>query len=89
MNDQPTVHDADKERRRQRRDYIRAHHPDRGGDPGQFVIGLAALDRSDVPPADVHRLPRVHVVPTVAWPVSLITALRRRVRRSKRPRRVH
>lgn len=88
MNDQPTLHDADKERRRQRRDYIRAHHPDRGGDPEQFVIGLAALDRSDLP-ADVDRLPSVHVVPAVAWPVSLITALRRRVRRSKRTPRVH
>ena len=31
------------ERRRERRRWIAAHHPDRGGDPATFVTGLAAF----------------------------------------------
>ena len=27
-----------------RRAFIRAHHPDHGGDPGQFIEGLRRLD---------------------------------------------
>jgi len=29
-----------------RREFIRAHHPDRGGDPAAFIAGLADLDRA-------------------------------------------
>ncbi len=31
--------------RRARREFIRTHHPDRGGDPAAFAAGLAAYDR--------------------------------------------
>jgi len=32
-------------RRRARREFIRAHHPDRGGDAAAFAAGLAELDQ--------------------------------------------
>lgn len=31
--------------RRALREFVRTHHPDRGGDPAVFVAGLAALRR--------------------------------------------
>ena len=31
--------------RRARREFIRTHHPDRGGDPAAFAAGLAAYDQ--------------------------------------------
>ena len=31
--------------RQARREFIRTHHPDRGGDPAAFAAGLAAYDR--------------------------------------------
>jgi len=37
--------DDEQSRRRARREFIRTHHPDRGGDPGAFADGLAAYDR--------------------------------------------
>ena len=44
-----------REIRRRRRDFIRPHHPDRGGDPDLFIAGLGAfdtgLDRSYARPA--------------------------------------
>jgi hypothetical protein len=48
--------------RRRYREFIRTHHPDRGGDPDEFQAGLAALrremaaaDRADRPVVFVHR----------------------------------
>ncbi len=75
------------ERRRQRRDFIRAHHPDRGGDPRVFVAGLAELDD---PPRTGARppQPRVVLVADVVWPISLFTAIRRRVTSGPRAPRV-
>jgi hypothetical protein len=32
------------ERCARRREFIRTHHPDRGGDPAVFIAGLADLD---------------------------------------------
>ena len=37
-------------RRRAFREFVRTHHPDRGGDPEIFLAGLAALTR-DAPAA--------------------------------------
>ena len=37
--------DDEQSRRRARREFIRTHHPDRGGDPDAFAAGLAAYDR--------------------------------------------
>ncbi len=36
--------ESDEERRRRRRALIRAHHPDRGGDPAEFISVLQRLD---------------------------------------------
>jgi hypothetical protein len=58
-----------------RRDFIRAHHPDRGGDPAAFMTGLAAFDRlpAGAPPA------RVVVVADTPLLVSLLAALMHRI----------
>jgi hypothetical protein len=47
---------------RRRREFIRAHHPDRGGDPEVFAAGLRSFDADrelDWP----QPLPRVVIVP--------------------------
>lgn len=50
-------HDPDT--RRAVRAFVRAHHPDVGGDPEAFAAGLAELragrDRDDAPVVVVHR----------------------------------
>jgi hypothetical protein len=57
--------------RRARRDFIRAHHPDAGGDPTAFIAGLAALDPSGSGSA------RVIVVAATHWPARVKKALQR------------
>ncbi|WP_344886106.1 hypothetical protein [Allokutzneria multivorans] len=48
----------ERERRAAIRDFVRAHHPDVGGDPDEFVAGLARLraefgePRGNAAPAD-------------------------------------
>ena len=67
--------DNEQSRRRARREFIRAHHPDRGGDPDAFAAGLAAYDRhAPCAPAD-----RIVVVPDTPMLVSLLTAVLRRM----------
>jgi len=69
---------------RRRREFIRAHHPDRGGDPEIFVEGLHSFDadrEADWP------LPRVVVVAHRGWLVRVANAVVRRLRPdSKVPR---
>lgn len=67
--------DDEQRRRRARRAYIRAHHPDRDGDPATFAAGLAALDRAPVPVPPA----RVVVIADTPWLVSLVRALARRI----------
>lgn len=88
-------------RRRLRREFIRTRHPDRGGDPAEFVAGLAALD-ADVRSSDrqsgaapsrdagspLDPLPRVFVVARQPWPRSLVTRLLHRITRRRGPTRV-
>jgi hypothetical protein len=71
-------------RRHARREFIRAHHPDAGGDPAAFVTGLAALDRL---PAGA---PAARVVVVADTPVlaRLLTALMRRIGWRRPPPRV-
>lgn len=91
--------DADRrhelDRRRRRRQFIRTHHPDAGGDPAAFVAGLAYFDQ----PASIsdstssssttdRPAPRVFVVKHRPWPVVIVTGLGERIRRSRRPPRV-
>ncbi len=62
-------------RRRARREFIRAYHPDRGGDPAAFVAGLAAYDD---PPASAP-VARVVIVADTPWLVSLLRPVLRRM----------
>ena len=75
------------EAERRRRDFIRAHHPDRGGDPDMFVAGLSSFgtdhERSRQP------RPRVVVVKRPAWLTRLVIAAARRLGYGRRPPRVH
>jgi hypothetical protein len=67
-----------------RREFVRRHHPDRGGDPAVFIAGLRELDTQ----AGSSR-PRVVAIRHRAWPVTLIRTLIRRLNASHRVRRVH
>jgi hypothetical protein len=70
--------------RHARREFIRAHHPDHGGDPAAFMKGLAALDR---PPADAPAA-RVVVIADTPLLASLLTPLMRRIGWRRPPPRV-
>jgi hypothetical protein len=76
--------DDEQSRRRARREFIRAHHPDRGGDPDAFAAGLAAFDRL------APRAPAARVVVVANTPVlvSLLTAVLRRMGWHRPPPRV-
>ena len=67
-----------------RREFVRRHHPDSGGDPAVFIAGLREFDTQ----AGSSR-PRVVAIPDRAWPVTLIRTLIRHVNASQRVRRVH
>ncbi|GAA0706854.1 hypothetical protein Drose_16085 [Dactylosporangium roseum] len=67
---------------RARRAFIRAHHPDRGGDAAVFIAGLARLDHAG--PPEVFDRVRVIVVRRRPLVVRLIQALSRRCRRLAR-----
>jgi hypothetical protein len=66
--------EGEQSRRSVRREFIRAHHPDRGGDPVAFAAGLAELDQF----AAGSRPARVVVVAHTPLLVSLLTALMHR-----------
>jgi hypothetical protein len=72
--------------RRRRRDFIRAHHPDRGGDTDAFVAGLRSFDTGAE--QDPGPLPRVIIVRRQAWLLRLVVAAVRRLRHDARPPRV-
>lgn len=44
-SDQPATNDRLARVRAARRSFIAKQHPDRGGDPGRFIIGLSQFDR--------------------------------------------
>jgi hypothetical protein len=74
-----------KETERLRRQFIRAYHPDRGGDLGTFIAGMRVFDTQQVlsePP------PCVVVVRRPNWPARLVTAAARRLRHGRKPPRV-
>jgi hypothetical protein len=70
---------------RRRREFIRAHHPDRGGDAETFMAGLRAIDAEQAPGRPP---PRVVVVPHQPWPIRLAAAAVRRFRHDSKPPRV-
>lgn len=51
----PETPDDERSRRAAERAFVRAHHPDVGGDPAAFAAGLAALraGRTPTPPGSV------------------------------------
>ncbi|MGI5240156.1 hypothetical protein [Dactylosporangium sp. CA-139066] len=71
------------QRRARRRAFIRACHPDRGGDAAAFIAGLAAFDE----PATPEAARRVRVT-VVRHPSLLARLLRILIRRHRRPARV-
>lgn len=84
----PQVNESQaREIRRRRREFIRVHHPDLGGDTDLFVTGLHTLDTGR--DQDPGPLPRVVVVRRHPWLVWLAIAAARRLRYGPRPARVH
>jgi hypothetical protein len=78
---------------RRRREFIRTHHPDRGGDTESFIAGLRGFDAEQAPagpgPGPVPgSQPRVTIIPHRAWPTRLVTAAVRRLRQGTPPARV-
>jgi hypothetical protein len=75
-----------REIRHRRRDFIRAHHPDRGGDTDFFTAGLRAIDAGREqalgPP------PKVVIIKRRPWLIRLAIVAARRVRYGPRPPRV-
>jgi hypothetical protein len=76
--------DGEQSRRSVRREFIRAHHPDRGGDPVAFAAGLAELDQfaAGAPAA------RVVVIADTPLLVRLLAALMHRAGWRRPPPRV-
>lgn len=72
---------------RRRREFIRAHHPDRGGDPEVFAAGLRSFDA--VREADWPLpLPGVVVAPHRTWLLRLANAVVKRLRPDRKAPRV-
>jgi hypothetical protein len=72
------------DRRAERRKFIRAQHPDRGGDPDAFVAGLRSFEEHT--PVGAASSNQVHVTAfsVPPWPVSLVTVLLRKFRKPRR-----
>jgi hypothetical protein len=75
-----------REFRRRRRAFIRAYHPDRGGDTNLFTVGLRAFDTGREP--ESGQLPKVVIVKRCPWMVRLVVVAGRRVRHGRKPSRV-
>jgi hypothetical protein len=72
------------EAERRRREFIRAHHPDRGGDPAAFIAGLRLIDgEAGSPGREPH--PRVVAVAHRSWLVRLMIVMARRLHAEKSP----
>jgi hypothetical protein len=76
-----------KEADRRRREFIWAHHPDRGGDPDVFVSGLRLFD-AERGPGGAQPLPAVVVVRHRAWLIRLARAVITRLHPETKPPRV-
>jgi hypothetical protein len=69
---------------RRRRQFVREHHPDLGGDPEMFIAGMRAFEAEQAPwtPAAT-----VVVIKREKWPARLVNVARRpRHRGRKSPR---
>jgi len=74
-----------KESERRRRQFIRAYHPDRGGDLGAFIAGMRVFDTQR---ALSEPTPSVVVVRRPNWPARMAIAAVRRLRHGRKPPRV-
>ncbi len=76
--------DDQQRRRHDRREFIRARHPDLGGDPDAFTAGLAELDLKKV------AVPSARVVLDTDRPLlpGLLKRVARRISRRRPPARV-
>ena len=81
----PAHREAEEDRRRRRRALIRAHHPDRGGDPVEFIRILQHLDQ-ERPMSEIH--PEVRFVRRRPWWRGVVSSIPRFRHTSRRPRRV-
>jgi hypothetical protein len=70
-----------------RRDYIRTHHPDRGGDPDAFIAGMQSFGADH--DTGSEPLPQVFVVNRRAWLARLAIATLQRLGYARKPPRVH
>jgi len=80
-----------RETERLRREFIRTHHPDLGGDTESFIVGLRGFDTEQAPAGPgpgPGPQPRVTIIPHRAWPTRLVTAAVRRLRQGSPPPRV-
>ena len=75
------------ESRRRRREFIRANHPDRGGNTDRFIAGLRTFDTGQ--DQDPEPLPRVVIIRRHPWLILLAIAAARRLCYGPRPARVH
>jgi hypothetical protein len=76
------------EAERRRRDFIREHHPDRGGDPDVFVAGLRSFDGDEE--GSPQPGPRVVVVVRRRLlPTRMVVAVARWLGHGSKPPRVH
>lgn len=74
--------------RRERRAFVAAHHPDRGGDPAAFAAGLARLDARLAVLAALEDRPRVTGVRRTRGLRGVVQRLQARRRRRHAPPRV-
>ena len=81
----PAQGESEEDRRRRRRALIRAHHPDRGGDPAEFIRILQHLDQ-ERPMSEIH--PEMRFVRRRPWWRGVVSSIPRFRRTSRRPRRV-
>lgn len=71
------------------REFVRTHHPDRGGDPDVFVAGLARFSaRPEQAPQAARYDAPIEVVAALPVPVRVAVALIRTLRWHRRQRRV-
>jgi hypothetical protein len=83
-------HERDEDRAdvgRRRREFIRAHHPDRGGDAETFIAGLRGFDDGQQP-TGTDPQPKVTAFARRSWPTRMATAAVRRICHGKPPARV-
>ena len=72
---------------RRRREFIRVHHPDRGGDPDLFMAGLRRFDEQ-AGAVSPEPLPRVIVVAHRGWLTRTLAVLAARLHPGERGPRV-